>query len=223
MWPKGLHRLAAPAVAGVVLFMSSCSGSSTQQPAPQPPQTPPAAASSKPPSGTNAQAPVPAQKPVPPENNPPGDIPDDTAFVPYRSHDGRFSIKVPEGWARHTRHTGVTFSEKLNTIDASWSSASAAPTTSSAKKTEVPQLQQTQLAFRLTSVKSVKLPGGNAVLITSEENSPANGVTGKQYRLDVLRYEYFSNGAEAVLTLSSPVGADNVDPWNLVSQSFRWA
>jgi hypothetical protein len=78
-------------------------------------------------------------------------------------------------------------------------------------------------AFQLQGVKSVSLPGGSAVLLTFQENSRANAVTGKQYRLDVQRFEFFSNGTEAVLTLSSPVGADNVDPWRLISESFAWS
>jgi hypothetical protein len=36
------------------------------------------------------------------------------------------------------------------------------------------------------------------------------------------RYEYWRGGTEAILTLAGPVGADNVDPWRIVSDSFRW-
>jgi hypothetical protein len=75
----------------------------------------------------------------------------------------------------------------------------------------------------LTKVSTAALPGGPAVLVTFQENSAPNAVTGKQYRLDVLRFELFKSGEEAVITLSSPVGADNVDPWRTVSESFRWA
>jgi hypothetical protein len=94
---------------------------------------------------------------------------------------------------------------------------------SNATATEVPQLRKIERAFRLGGVTSTSLPGGKAVLITFQENSAPNSVTGKQYRLDVLRFELFKSGVEAVLTLSSPVGADNVDPWRTVSESFRWA
>ena len=54
-------------------------------------------------------------------------------------------------------------------------------------------------------------------------NSEPNGVTGKQYRHDVLRYELFHRGMQVNLTLLSPVGADNVDPWRIVTESLRWA
>ena len=38
----------------------------------------------------------------------------------------------------------------------------------------------------------------------------------------VLRYAFFPNGTEAVLTLSGPKGADNVDAWRTISNSLRW-
>jgi hypothetical protein len=61
------------------------------------------------------------------------------------------------------------------------------------------------------------------VVITYDANSTPNSVTGRQYRLEELRFEFAKNGVEAVLTLAGPVGSDNVDPWRLVSESFRWA
>ena len=53
-------------------------------------------------------------------------------------------------------------------------------------------------------------------------NSSANPVTGKEYRLDVQRYTLWHKGTRMDLTLLSPVGADNVDPWRIVSRSVRW-
>jgi len=166
--------------------------------------------------------PLPHQTPVAPEVNPPGDIPDTTQFVPYTSKSGGFTVTVPEGWSRKTSKDSVTFTDKLNTINVTWQSASKAPTTKTANSTEVPQLKQSQLAFRLGSVKTANLPAGNAVVIDYQANSQPNGVTGKQYRLDVLRYDLFNNGQEYAINLLSPVGSDNVDPWNTVTQGFKW-
>jgi hypothetical protein len=87
----------------------------------------------------------------------------------------------------------------------------------------VPSLSHATLAFRLQSVKAVTLPGGPAVEIVYEVNSPPNAVTGRQYRLVIERFEFYKNGRSAVLSLSSTVGSDNVDPWRIVSDSFRWA
>lgn len=60
---------------------------------------------------TNALA-LPARpQPIAAEKNPPGDIPDDQAFVTFKSPLG-FSIRVPEGWARRDLAGGVTYSDK---------------------------------------------------------------------------------------------------------------
>lgn len=212
--------------------------------------TVPIACTSNPTVGTAAQSassptrhasktasPLPVESPVAPESNPPGDIPDSTVFVPYRSAKGGYTIRVPEGWSRRTAASNVGFTDKLNTVDVAWFHAGSKPTTSSARSSDVPQLRRTQRAFRLgtilscapsctipysTAPISVNLPGGPAVVITYTANSTPNAVTGKQYRLEVLRFEFYRSGEEAALTLSGPVGSDNVDPWRLVSQSFAW-
>jgi hypothetical protein len=61
-----------------------------------------------------------------------------------------------------------------------------------------------------------------AIVVTYQVNSAPNSVTGKQYRLEVIRFDFFKNGTEADLILSGPVGSDNVDPWRTVAQSFQW-
>jgi hypothetical protein len=38
----------------------------------------------------------------------------------------------------------------------------------------------------------------------------------------VERYAFWRSGREVVLTLSGAKGADNVDPWRMVTDSFRW-
>jgi hypothetical protein len=60
------------------------------------------------------------------------------------------------------------------------------------------------------------------VLTTYQANSEPNAVTGQQYRLDVQRYSLYRQGTEVVIGLRSPVGADNVDPWRIVTQSYTW-
>jgi hypothetical protein len=216
-------RTFALAIAGLLLLVGCAKGATSTTAAPT--TTAPQSTSAPPnhsPKPSPTASPIPVESPVPTESSPPGDIPDNTQFVPYRTKGG-FTISVPEGWARTTTKTSVTFTDKLNTIVASWEPASAAPTVASATSTEVPQLQATERAFTLGDVKTATLPGGRAVLISFQENSAPNAVTGKQYRLDVLRYELFRGGTETVITLLSPVGADNVDPWRTVTESFTWA
>jgi hypothetical protein len=188
-------------------------------------------------SPSKSSSPIPVESPVAPESNPPGDIPDSTVFVPYRSGKGGYVVRIPEGWSRLSNASNVAFTDKLNSVSVTWFSAASMPTASSAKSSDVPELRRTQRAFRLSQVLScapsctipystapisVTLPSGPAVVITYTANSPPNPVTGKQYRLEVLRFEFYRSGEEAALTLSGPVGSDNVDPWRLVSQSFAW-
>jgi hypothetical protein len=41
-------------------------------------------------------------------------------------------------------------------------------------------------------------------------------------RLENNRYLFFKNGKIAALTLSAPIGADNVDQWARIAKSFKW-
>jgi hypothetical protein len=164
-----------------------------------------------------------AQAPVPAESNPPGDIPDTTVYVPYQSPAGHLAFKVPEGWSRKSTPTGSTFTSNLNSIGVAWMPMTRAPTAGSARATTVRALHAATLAFRLQTVRTVTLAGGPAVEIVYQVNSPPNPVTGRQYRLVIERFEFYHEGRGAVLSLSSAVGSDNVDPWRIVSESFRWA
>ncbi len=175
---------------------------------------------------SGAASPTPAatlQTPVVAEHAPPGDIPDTTVYVPYRSTVAHAVVKVPEGWARQDSATGSTFSSNLNSITIAALPMTTAPTVATARSTTVPSLRASMPAFRLQSVQAVTLPGGPAIEMVYQVNSQPNAVTGRQYRLVVERFEFFKKGRAAVLGLSSAVGSDNVDPWRIVSQSFRWA
>jgi hypothetical protein len=155
------------------------------------------------------------------ESSPPGDIPDNAVYVPYRA--ALCQIKVPEGWARTKLATGASFTDKLNSVRIETVAAAAAPTPETAKQSEVPKLQAAGGNFVLKKVDTVTRKGGQAVRIVYEVDSAPNPVTGKVIRDVAERYEFFRNGHEAVLTLSGPTGADNVDPWRLVSDSFGWS
>jgi len=170
-------------------------------------------------TGQNAAA----QSPVPAESNPPGDIPDTTVYVTYQSPAGHLAFKVPEGWSRKSMPTRSTFTSNLNSISVAWMPMTGAPTARSARATTVRALHAATLAFRLQTVRTVTLAGGPAVEIVYQVNSAPNPVTGRQYRLVIERFEFYHKGQGAVLSLSSAVGSDNVDPWRIVSESFRWA
>ena len=180
------------------------------------PQASPAGAT---PSSQNA---VPTQAAVQPEQNPPGDIPDNQAFVTYTSTAGGYSISMPEGWARTESGPNVQFTDKLHTFSVEITCSNTAPTTQTAKDEASGPLAQQNAAFAFVAAKDVSLSSGPAVLLQYQTNSAPNYVTGKRVRLDVDRYEIYRDGTLAVVTLAVPAGSDNVDVSHQVSDSFTW-
>ena len=207
----------ASAAAGLFALLAACASSAPAAPGVS--QASPGGAGS---ASAAGQGPATGQAPVPAESNPPGDIPDTTVYVLYQSAAGHFQLRVPEGWSRSSFASSSTFSSNLNSITAAWMPIAAAPSVSTARSVTIPDLRAHTLAFRLQSVRSVPLAGGTAIEIVFQVNSSPNSVTGKQYRLVIERFELQRAGRGAILSLSSAVGSDNVDPWRIVSESFRW-
>lgn len=158
---------------------------------------------------------------VPAESNPPGDIPDNLAFVRYRNPAGGYTFTHPEGWAQTGSGTMVNFTDKLNGVTVDSMAATSAPTVTSARSTDVARLRQSIPAFHLSNVTAVSLPGGNGVRIVFRRNSDADPVTGKVYRDEVEVYLVFSSGRRVQMDLYGPVGADNVDAYRTMSQSLQ--
>jgi len=159
------------------------------------------------------------------EVSPAGDIPDNQAFVRYAVPGAGFSVKVPEGWSRSGGSGGaaVVFTDKLNAIRLQAQPARQALTTAQARSRELPKLASSVPGLRAGTVSVVRRQGGPAVRITYLATARANPVTGKAGTDAVERYVFFHNGRDAVVTLSGPKGADNVDPWKLVTDSLRWS
>jgi len=201
------RSLAAVVVAGLALLAGACGSGGASPYGGSTPTT------ATPPSAASRNA---------PEVNPAGDIPDNQVFVPYSPPGGRFTVKVPEGWGRTARAGTVSFTDKLNTISMETRPAPAAPTVASARQAELPAIRSASRRYEPGSVTQVRRAGGDVVLVTYKADAPADPVTGKVVHDAVERYEFWRDGTEAILTLAGPVGADNVDPWRIVSDSFRW-
>ncbi|HUR72873.1 MAG TPA: hypothetical protein VMZ00_01280 [Sporichthya sp.] len=198
------------------LALAGCGGGSGNSAAG--PATPAASAIATTP--TEAAAPdAPKESAVKPEDNPPGDIPDNLAFVKYRNAAGGYSFTHPEGWARTVKGTTVNFTDKLNGVTVELRQTSA-PTVASAKQVDVPELRRTQAAFELKSVSAVKLGAGSGVKIVYRRNSAPDPVTGREYRDEIERYEIWVGDHELVMELYGPVGADNVDAYRVMLDSL---
>jgi hypothetical protein len=148
------------------------------------------------------------------EVSPPGDIPDNQAFVAYQPPGGGYSVKVPEGWARTKTDGAVVFTDKLNAIRMESGKRSSSLTVAAAQKTAG--------GLRGAKVSAVQRKAGTAILTTYLRKAQPDPVTGKAGTDAVERYAFFRNGREVTLTLRGPKGADNVDPWRIVTDSLRF-
>lgn len=163
-----------------------------------------------------------AEKPVAPEKNPTGDIPDSQVFVNYASSQGGYEMEVPEGWARTTMGMDVIFQEKLDGLSVKVTNAAGPPNAESVRKNQGELLKKTGRAVQIKGIKNIRLSNGPAVLMVYESNSEPDPVVNKQVRLENSSYFFYRNGKLAELRLWAPLGADNVDQWNRISNSFRW-
>ncbi len=151
----------------------------------------------------------------------PGDIPDTQKFVTYHSSDG-YHLDYPEGWAQAQSGNVVSFTDKFNSIRVEMTPAPTAPTAASAQASDMPALAASTACFQAGNVTQVTRKGGRAVLITYRADSSADSVTGKILLQDVERYEFWQAGKLVTITVASPKGSDNVDPWRTVTDSFAW-
>ena len=161
------------------------------------------------------------EQPAAAEHNPPGDIPDSQVFIRYVSPAG-YEVKVPEGWSRKATNDTVSFADKYDIISLTVARSSSAPTLESVRTGDVPTLEKAGRAFSLKDISARKLDGGSAIRLIYQTNSEPNAVTGKQMRLEHERFFFFRDGSTTTLDLAAPVGADNADQWQLISNSFRW-
>ncbi|MGI8754332.1 MAG: hypothetical protein ACR2MB_00390 [Acidimicrobiales bacterium] len=202
--------LVAAGVAAVALTLTACGGSSSSSPSGA---SKPTASAGTTPSG--------AANPNAPEVVAPGDIPDNQVFVPYTPPGARFSVRVPEGWARSTANGAVTFTDKFNSIEVRSVTGTKAPTVASVKTSGLATVAKDP-TFKAGKVTAITRKSGPGVLATYTVGSAPNSVTGKKALLAVEHYEFARGGTTVMLTLSGAKGADNVDPWRIVSDSLTW-
>jgi hypothetical protein len=171
--------------------------------------------------GSSSSGGTKAANPNAKETLPPGDIPDNQAFVAYAPSGASYSLKVPEGWSRRAQGGVVTFSANLNRIQVQERKA-AGTLSAGAVKATLPKLAKSIKGFSSAQVSTVSRPAGHAVRIAYLATAPTDAVTGRSGVDEFEQYLFVRNGRELVLTLSAPKGSDNVDPWRVVTTSVRW-
>lgn len=211
---RSLSRPAAATAALVLggIALAGCSGGSgaaSTAPAASPSASSGASASSVDP---NAAAPAAA-----------ADIPDNQAFVPFTPAGASFAVSVPEGWSRTSPGPSTTtFTDKLNSVTIETSQQAQAPTVASVESTELAAVSSAATNYQAGKTQQVTRKAGSVIESTYRADSAPNAVTSKVVNDDVSRYVYHRSGTEVVLTLSSPHGADSVDAWKIVTDSFTW-
>jgi hypothetical protein len=141
--------------------------------------------------------------------------------VTFHSTDG-YHLDYPEGWAQTTAGSAVAFTDKFNSVRVASTATPSPPSVASAQTGEVAALATSVPCFQAGAVSSVSRKAGNAIRISYRSDSAADPVTGKVVVQDVERYEFWQAGKLVTITLSSPKGSDNVDPWRKVTDSFGW-
>ena len=165
---------------------------------------------------------VPSEAPLAPEVNPPGDIPDDQAFIQYSSSAGGYTLQVPEGWARSENGASVNFADKFDGVSVDVFDVSYTLTADNIVYNYEPALQSSERAVTISATDAAHFTGGDAVVISYTSNSEPDSVTNKQIRLENEAAVYINNGKMAVVKFWAPQGADNVDQWNFMKNSFGW-
>ena len=160
-----------------------------------------------------------AETAVAPEVSPPGDIPDNQAFIPFAGPG--FTVKVPEGWAQSVAGDATTFSDKFNTIRVILLPDPGAKGPEAGKDALIAALSQGR-AVAIKETAMVKTTAGPALHVAFDSNSEPDPVTTKQLRQENEAYVWGKGDHMVEVILSAPKGADNVDSWRLISTSFRW-
>lgn len=156
------------------------------------------------------------------EFRPPGDIPDSQPYTQYPLPGTTVHLKVPAGWGSSTKAGVVTFSDHYNSVSIQVVKLTGALTPSSVSHSVLPALRTSVAKFQPGQVSWVQRQHGRMVRITYLHDSAADSVTGKVVRDASERYLLAHAGQVAVLTLTGPKNADNVDPWRKISNSLRW-
>jgi hypothetical protein len=172
--------------------------------------------------GATAQGTGQAEKPAPIVRGIGGDIPDSQAFIKYASPSERYNLLVPEGWGMTGAGTNMKFADKYNGVRVQIVNFNGSLSIEKVKADLVPILNKDNRAVTIVDIANLTRKGGDSIMVNFESNSDINPVTNKQIRLEDKAYFFYDKGRVAILTVWAPYGADNVDQWNLISNSFRW-
>jgi hypothetical protein len=149
-------------------------------------------------------------------------IADSHAFTTFMASDGSFTVDVPVGWVRTTSPHGVTFTDNVDHVEIENRTGTAAPTPAWARLTELSAIANATPGVKSGEVSRVTRSAGQAILLTYQQDSVPNPVTGRPTVLAFQRCEFFRNGQTVALTLVSPVGAHGRSLRLRITDSLHW-
>lgn len=148
-----------------------------------------------------------------------GDIADTAVYLTYAGSGYR--IKYVEGWGIQLGPgQGVTISDKDSAETVALTGGNTA--LPAVVSRDLRHLRGTLPHFHLLHRGTVQLAPGRSVYLQYSTLSPPDQVTSKRVPVVVDRYYVPGAGKYATVTLSTPVGVDNVDAFRLIARSFRW-
>jgi len=167
--------------------------------------------------GSSGTTPAPTSPTQAPRAN--GDIADTAAYLTY--HGAGFSLQYVEGWGiLKGGGQAVRISDKDSAEVVSIAPGKTSVVTLA--RADLTLFQHTLPQFHLLAHRTVQLAPGAATYLQYRTLSAQDPVTGKRVPVVVDRYYVPGPGRQAIVSLSTPVGVDNVDAFRRISRSFRW-
>ncbi len=156
---------------------------------------------------------------APAAGQPGGDIPDSAVYLRYVGRG--FSIEYVEGWLQTAAARGVTFNDKDSLVAVELRPRVAGALAAYVQQVDLPRLARTA-GFARGALTRDFVGGHAAMRLSFRDRSAADAVTGKTVALQSDRYYVQGSRALAVITLSTPLGVDNVDGFRRIAHSFRF-
>ncbi|GEM_PF-2447271 len=159
------------------------------------------------------------QQTAPAAGGPGGDIPDSAVYLRYTGHT--FSIEYVEGWLQTTTAHGMLFNDKDSGVDVELGPRPRVSLWAYVQRVDLPRLAHSPGFARGALVRD-SIGGYAALHLSYRGRSAPDAVTGKTVALQIDRYYVDGPHALATITLSTPLGVDNVDAFRRISHSFRF-
>lgn len=155
----------------------------------------------------------------PAAGGPGGDIPDTAVYLRYAGRG--LSIEYVEGWLQTTTAHGILFNDKDSAVAVELRPRLRESLSAYVQRVDLPRLAHTA-GFKRGPLSRDSISGYYSLRLSYRGRSEPDQVTGKTVALQIDRYYVNGPRALALITLSTPLGVDNVDAFRRIAHSFRF-